>query len=177
MNGEAILKRRKDKYKEWLLRKNAKNLRKRSREKKYLKKKRTLFILKSPKTESLYTDGREFSKYLSMDKSTDRSTDISADKSKASFSAPDNFSLSFETVPILAKPVLTSSNTEPTNEDVIITAVFDERCVEKVYSVDDGITWVNYGNPGIKVSENRTILAKGKDSYGTWTEGSHNKML
>ena len=65
-------------------------------------------------------------------------------------------------------PVATASTTDPTNQDVIVTATFSEDSVQRRYGiVRDGYeTWYDYTEDGVVVSENDTILFEAVDAAG-----------
>ncbi|MDD6338864.1 MAG: hypothetical protein PUC15_10850 [Lentisphaeria bacterium] len=65
---------------------------------------------------------------------------------------------------------VTASTTDPTNQSVTVTAVFedDNGVVSKAYSFDGGLTWFDYTDP-IVVDGNITISFLGQDGVGNFT--------
>ena len=70
------------------------------------------------------------------------------------------------------KPEITVSAdiTDLTNKDVVVSATFtdnSDQIVEKLYSIDDGTTWVAYdAQAGVKFEANGTVLFKATDKAG-----------
>ena len=62
------------------------------------------------------------------------------------------------------KPFIFASNTNLTNQDITVTAVFSEDSAVKEYSTD-GLTWLAYTEP-ITVTENGIFLFRAKDAAG-----------
>jgi len=72
-----------------------------------------------------------------------------------------------DTVPPEA-PTVTASTTEPTHDDVLVTATFSEDSVTKEYSLD-GHDWKAYTGP-ISFSMNGTVFFRGTDAAGNVSE-------
>ena len=90
-----------------------------------------------------------------------------------SFLAQDgvgNFTITAFTVDNIDKvppvaPVASADYTEPTNTDVIVTAVFSEDSVKQEYSIDGGTVWSAYdAEKGVKFEENGSVLFRGIDA-------------
>ena len=64
-----------------------------------------------------------------------------------------------------------ASTTSPTNQDVIITAVFDDDSgvVSPFYKIDDG-KWMDYKDGGVTVEKNSTVFFKAIDAAGNESE-------
>ena len=65
----------------------------------------------------------------------------------------------------LATPTITASEMKFTNQDVVLTADFNEESVTKEYSLD-GTTWQAYADGGLTVSGNGTYYFRGADANG-----------
>ena len=66
------------------------------------------------------------------------------------------------------KPVATANTTEPTNQDVTVTATFSEDSAQKQYSLDNN-TWQDY-TTGVVMSANGTVYFRGIDAAGNASE-------
>jgi len=62
------------------------------------------------------------------------------------------------------KPIVSADITEPTNQDVLVSATFGKTSTVREYS-KDGETWYNYTGP-VKFEENGTVYFRGKDEEG-----------
>ncbi|MCR4573505.1 MAG: AIDA repeat-containing protein [Lentisphaeria bacterium] len=67
-----------------------------------------------------------------------------------------------------ATPVVTASETKPTNGDVTVSAVFSDDSVKKEYSLD-GVTWMDYAQ-AVVFNENGSVLFRGTDAVGNVSE-------
>ncbi len=65
-------------------------------------------------------------------------------------------------------PVVSASITEPTNQNVIVSAVFDPTSVLNEYKVDDG-EWMVYSGP-IEITENAAVSFRSRGASGNYSE-------
>ena len=67
------------------------------------------------------------------------------------------------------KPTVSADITEPTLQDVTVTAVFSDDSVIREYSLDGGKTWLAYTG-GVVFSRNGTVGFRGTDAAGNRSE-------
>lgn len=65
-------------------------------------------------------------------------------------------------------PEVAPSTTKPTNQDVILSAVFGEECTVRQYSYD-GVNWLDYFAP-LAVAGNRPVYFRGGNGSGVFSD-------
>ena len=93
-----------------------------------------------------------------------RGTDAAGNVSDLCWYKVDNID---QTAP--AAPTVQSSTDDPTNSNVVVSAVFSSDCVKREYSLDDGATWQDY-TTGIDFAENGKVCFRGTDAAGNVSE-------
>jgi hypothetical protein len=66
-------------------------------------------------------------------------------------------------------PVANASTTEPTNQNVTVTAVFSDDTKTRQYSIN-GSSWKTYTSAGVVMSANGTVNFRGKDAAGNTSQ-------